>query len=117
MKWWYLLELQLGEVLEVAKLYKDGDHYNFMDTESFDQIALIEAAVGDAARFLKEQDVVDLLEQMTCGHGLTGGAVQLGELQPHPHGDERQHERAGQLHLSHRSRISADHRHQLHHRP
>ncbi len=45
----------------VQYLYKDGDHYNFMDTESFDQIALSEAAVGDTAKFLKEQDVVDLL--------------------------------------------------------
>lgn len=45
----------------VQYLYKDGDHYNFMDTESFDQIALSEVAVGDTAKFLKEQDVVDLL--------------------------------------------------------
>jgi elongation factor P len=45
----------------VQYLYKDGDHFNFMDTESFDQIALSEAAVGDTAKFLKEQDVVDLL--------------------------------------------------------
>ncbi len=45
----------------VQYLYKDGDHYNFMDTDSFDQIALSEAAVGDTAKFLKEQDVVDLL--------------------------------------------------------
>ena len=45
----------------VQYLYKDGDHFNCMDTDSFDQIALSEAAVGDTAKFLKEQDVVDLL--------------------------------------------------------
>lgn len=45
----------------VQYLYKDGDHFNFMDTESFDQIALSEAAVGETAKYLKEQDVVDLL--------------------------------------------------------
>lgn len=45
----------------VQFLYPEGDMYHFMDTESFDQIALSEAAVGDALKFIKEQDVVDLL--------------------------------------------------------
>jgi elongation factor P len=45
----------------VQFLYADGDGYHFMDTESFDQIALPESAVGEAAKFLKENDVVDLL--------------------------------------------------------
>lgn len=45
----------------VQYLYLDVDHYNFMDTESYDQIALSAAAVGDAVKYLKEQDVVDLL--------------------------------------------------------
>lgn len=45
----------------VQFLYADGSQYNFMDTESFEQITLDEATVGDAARFLREQDVIDLL--------------------------------------------------------
>lgn len=45
----------------VQYLYPDGDQLHFMDTESFDQIALTEQAVGDAAKFIKENDVVDLL--------------------------------------------------------
>ena len=45
----------------VQFLYPDGDMLHFMDTESFDQIALSRQAVGDAIRFIKENDVVDLL--------------------------------------------------------
>jgi elongation factor P len=45
----------------VQFLYADGSHYHFMDTESFEQLTLDERTVGDAARFLREQDVIDLL--------------------------------------------------------
>jgi elongation factor P len=45
----------------VQYLYADGADRHFMDTESFDQIVLNDAAIGDAARFIKENDVVDLL--------------------------------------------------------
>ncbi len=45
----------------VQFLYADGSHFHFMDTDSFEQIILDEVTVGDAARFFKEQDVIDLL--------------------------------------------------------
>ena len=45
----------------VQYLYRDGSGFHFMDTETFDQIALNEANVGDTGKFLKENDVVDLL--------------------------------------------------------
>ena len=45
----------------VQYLYPDGDHRYFMDTESFDQIVLDASTVGDNARFIRENDVVDLL--------------------------------------------------------
>jgi elongation factor P len=45
----------------VQFLYREGDHYNFMDTETFDQITLDQVTVGDAAKFIKEQDVIDFL--------------------------------------------------------
>jgi elongation factor P len=45
----------------VQFLYHDGDHYNFMDTETFDQITLDEVTVAEAARFFREQDIIDLL--------------------------------------------------------
>jgi elongation factor P len=45
----------------VQYLYPDGDHRYFMDTETFDQIVLDSTTVGDNARFIRENDVVDLL--------------------------------------------------------
>ena|SRR5687768_14782948 len=45
----------------VQYLYADGDQHHFMDTDSFDQLVLSQAAVGNAIKFIKENDVVDLL--------------------------------------------------------
>jgi len=42
-------------------LYKDGDLYYFMDTESFDQIALPDDVVSEQMKFIRENDTVDLL--------------------------------------------------------
>jgi elongation factor P len=38
-------------------LYKDGDEYVFMDQESYDQINIKPAALGDAADYLIENSV------------------------------------------------------------
>jgi elongation factor P len=45
----------------VQYLYSEADQYHFMDTETFDQIMIDERSIGDAAKFIKENDVVDLL--------------------------------------------------------
>jgi elongation factor P len=45
----------------VQYLYGDGEHYHFMDTESFEQFALNEATVSEAIKYLKENDIADLL--------------------------------------------------------
>jgi elongation factor P len=45
----------------VQYLYADNDHRYFMDTETFDQIVLDAATIGDARQFIRENDVVDLL--------------------------------------------------------
>jgi elongation factor P len=45
----------------VQYLYADGDQYHFMDTESFDQIALDESSVGETMKYIKENETVDLL--------------------------------------------------------
>ncbi len=45
----------------VQYLYADGDQYHFMDLDTFDQMTLDHAHVGDAMKFLKENDTVDLL--------------------------------------------------------
>jgi elongation factor P len=38
----------------VQYLYSDGDLYHFMDTETYEQMALPDAALGDGANYLKE---------------------------------------------------------------
>jgi elongation factor P len=39
---------------EMQYLYQDGDFYNFMQPESFEQFTAEKAAVGDAAQWLKD---------------------------------------------------------------
>ncbi|MDE7178474.1 MAG: elongation factor P [Lachnospiraceae bacterium] len=45
---------------DMQYLYSDGDLYNFMDTETYDQIALNADAVGDALKFVKENEMVKM---------------------------------------------------------
>jgi elongation factor P len=45
----------------VQFLYRDGDDFHFMNLETFDQLVLNEAAVGEAAKFLKDNDELDLM--------------------------------------------------------
>jgi elongation factor P len=45
----------------VQFLYAEGDQFHFMDTETFEQIALERKSVGDAEKYMKENDVIDLL--------------------------------------------------------
>lgn len=42
-------------------LYTDGDHYHFMDNESYEQIALTLDQLGDARKFLIENMAVKML--------------------------------------------------------
>lgn len=50
-------------------LYKDGDQYHFMDTQTYDQVALSEAALGDALKYLKENTEITVLsyEELPIG--------------------------------------------------
>ena len=48
---------------DMQYLYQDGDLYNFMDVETYDQIALNTEVVGDALKFVKENEVVKI-----CSH-------------------------------------------------
>ena len=45
----------------VQFLYQEGEHYNFMDTDTFEQIMLDEKPVGDLKLYIKENDSLDLL--------------------------------------------------------
>ena len=46
---------------DMQYLYNDGDLYYFMDTETYDQIALNSDDVGDALKFVKENEMVKML--------------------------------------------------------
>ena len=48
------------ETKEMTYLYQDGDLYNFMDTETYDQIALGKDQIGDALKFVKENENVKM---------------------------------------------------------
>jgi elongation factor P len=47
--------------IDMQYLYKDGDMYNFMNTESYDQISLGPDVVGDAMKFVKENEMVKVV--------------------------------------------------------
>ena len=46
---------------DMQYLYSDGDMYNFMDNETYEQFALTSEQVGDALKFVKENETVSML--------------------------------------------------------
>ena len=48
---------------DMQYLYGDDDFYNFMDVETYDQISLTKEAVGDALKFVKENEMCKV-----CSH-------------------------------------------------
>ena len=57
--------------VEMQYLYNDGDLYYFMNTENYDQIALNNETLGDALKFVKENEMVKV-----CSHNGNGFAVE-----------------------------------------
>ena len=49
------------ERTDMQYLYNDGDFYNFMNVETFDQIVMIQEQVGDTFKFVKENEMVKML--------------------------------------------------------
>ncbi|MGD8710209.1 MAG: elongation factor P [Ectothiorhodospiraceae bacterium] len=60
---------------EMQYLYTDGEFWHFMDPDTFEQHAAAAAAVGDSAKWLKEQD--------TCNVTLYNGEPLSVEPPPH----------------------------------
>ncbi len=58
----YRADEKLGQAIidkrEMQYLYREGNHHVFMDTESYEQMHVDEAALGEAARYVKEGDSV-----------------------------------------------------------
>lgn len=48
---------------DMQYLYSDGDLFHFMDVESYEQIALNEESIGDALKFVKENEMCKV-----CSH-------------------------------------------------
>lgn len=46
--------------VDMQYLYNDGEFWHFMDPQTFEQISAGEAALADALKYLKEQDVVSV---------------------------------------------------------
>jgi elongation factor P len=53
-------EAQIDRI-DMQYLYKDGDTYNFMNAETFDQVALTEDDIADVMKFVKENEFVKVL--------------------------------------------------------
>ena len=56
---------------DMQYLYSDGDLFHFMDVESYEQIALNEDAIGDALKFVKENEMCKV-----CSHNGSVFAVE-----------------------------------------
>ena len=60
---------QAGSKFTVARLerqtiqflYREGDDYHFMDTESYEQFSLPKEVLGNTPNYLKENETIDLL--------------------------------------------------------
>ncbi|MBQ4347034.1 MAG: elongation factor P [Firmicutes bacterium] len=46
---------------DMQYLYSDGDLFHFMNNETYDQIAINAADIGDTLKFVKENDIVKVL--------------------------------------------------------
>ena len=56
---------------DMQYLYKDSDLYYFMDVENYEQTALDENSIGDALKFVKENEMVKM-----CSHNGSVFAVE-----------------------------------------
>ena len=56
---------------DMQYLYADGDLFTFMDTETYDQISLNKDTVGDALKFVKENEICKV-----CSHNGSVFAVE-----------------------------------------
>ena len=46
---------------DMQYLYSDGDLFHFMNTETYDQIAMTEDQIGESLKFVKENEMVKML--------------------------------------------------------
>jgi elongation factor P len=54
------VELAVLDKRRMQYLYREGDNFIFMDSETYEQMVIPETEVGDAAKYLKEGTMVDM---------------------------------------------------------
>ncbi|MGN1317436.1 MAG: elongation factor P [Lachnospirales bacterium] len=75
---------------DMTYLYNDGELYNFMDVETYDQIAIAASEVGDTLKFVKENEVVKVLSYQGSVFGIEPPLfveLQITETEPGFKGD------------------------------
>jgi len=79
------LEQAIIDKREMQFLYRDGDDYVFMDSTTYEQLAVPEPALGTAARYLKETDgaILQLYNDEIVGVDLPA-AVELTVTETEP---------------------------------
>ncbi|HEX7118075.1 MAG TPA: elongation factor P [Longimicrobiales bacterium] len=80
------------ETHELQYLYTDGLHYHFMNTETFEQVALDEEALGDGAQWLTESMVIqaEFYEGRPIGIELPNSLeLEVVETEPAAKGDTK----------------------------
>jgi elongation factor P len=84
--------LAIVERKEMQYLYRDGEHFTFMDVESYEQLPVEAAVVGDAANYMAEGTSA----QVAVHHGVAIGvelpasvALTVAQTQPGVKGDTR----------------------------
>ena len=55
------LEQAILEKRSLQYLYREGEHFVFMDTEHYEQSHVPDRSIGDAAKWIKEGDTIDLV--------------------------------------------------------
>ena len=84
------LGLALIDKREMQFLYRESDDYVFMDTETYDQIHVAPATLGDAVNYLKEGDgvVLPMYNGEIVGVDLPAAVVlEVTETEPGMQGD------------------------------
>ncbi len=75
---------------DMQYLYNDGDLYNFMDNETYEQIALNKEVIGDALKFVKENEtckIVSYKDQVFAVEPPLFVELEITECEPGVKGD------------------------------
>ena len=58
--------IESADVLETSMqyLYNDGESWHFMEPKSYEQYAVSQSAMGDARKWIKEQNFIEILSRL-----------------------------------------------------